>query len=234
MGKQKLKRVPLQPKRETDARSPKKKVPQPQLPVPQQKVAYKSQNQRSREETKRLIQAAIRGGTAQQPVATSMENSQHGLTDELTAELPPEFQYAPSSQLLKKADEFFTERGQAEKALHDEAMRRLKHMKQVNKKGGDKEGFRFVVPKNVKSMVQHMQGNVAARRTAIEAENEFGGDGMDETMSKPMRKKKRKKHTVDDFYQFQTVQKWTRNAERFLARGKAGKKIFANRSSKRI
>jgi hypothetical protein len=61
----------------------------------------------------------------------------------------------------------------------------------------------------------------------------FGGDGVSDTMSKPMRSKRKRNHAFDDFYQFQVARKWTRNAENFLSRGKASKTLFQEQQKKR-
>lgn len=113
-------------------------------------------------------------------------------------------------------------------------------MKRVNAQGGDKDGFRFVIPKTHRRLMELEEANsdsagvggACRGRGATNAplRSTFLGDAVEEgTDTKPMRRNKRNVKRRDDFYQFQVRQKWTQNAESFLARGKAGKKFFTQR-----
>ena len=180
--------------------------------------------------TKQVALAAIRrGGRSDAPPPAQPEAPPVLDTIAAAAPVPEELSYATTESLLADAHAFFSDRGASDRALHNEAMKRLKHMKDVNRRGGDRDGFRFVVPKSVKAMAKHMRGNTGVDNAKLQST--FGGDGVDDSAAKPMKRNKRRKKQFDDFYEFQTVDKWTANAERFLARGRAGKKIFANKRS---
>ena len=134
-----------------------------------------------------------------------------------------------AQQLLEEANAYFAKHNADERARNLAAMRKLKEMKKVNRAGGDKDGFKFVVPKNHKQLMKLDAQRARAQGTAVSLEDDlldkelpstFGGDGVAETATKPMRKNKRKQIYKDDFYQIQTLKKWTKNAERFLGRSR--------------
>jgi len=132
-------------------------------------------------------------------------------------------------ELLQKAHEYFSQLNRDENRRNALAMKRLKEMKRVNRAGGDKDGFKYVVPKNVSTVVRQIMAAEGVEGAAIEPESlesHFGGTGVKESESKPMRRKKVRNHAFDDFYQFQVAKKWTKNAESFLARGRASKNMF--------
>lgn len=132
--------------------------------------------------------------------------------------------------LLQQAHQYFSQLNRDEQRRNTAAMRRLKEMKKVNRAGGDKDGFRYVVPKNVSTVVRQLMVAEGVEGAQVDPESlgsHFGGDGVKETEAKPMRSKKQRNQSFDDFYQFQVAKKWARNAESFLARGRAGKNMFA-------
>lgn len=145
--------------------------------------------------------------------------------------------------MLKNAHEYFKKVGQQERRLNTSAASFLRRMKEVNLKGGDKDGFRYVVPKNVRSVVKMMKqnehlasGGTEDDGTFIDEDNlqsTFGGDGTEETSDRPMRSNKKRQSTYHDFYQFQVSKRWTRNAESFLNRGKAHKALFEAKKRQR-
>lgn len=133
-------------------------------------------------------------------------------------------------ELLQKAHRYFSSLNKQEQKRNALAARRLKEMKRVNRAGGDKDGFRYVVPKNVTAVVRQLMAAEGVEGANIDPEtlqSHFGGDGVKETEAKPMRSRKAKNYAFDDFYQFQVAKKWTKNAESFLARGRASKNMFA-------
>ncbi|CUI15149.1 Hypothetical protein, putative [Bodo saltans] len=132
--------------------------------------------------------------------------------------------------LLEQAHQYFSQLNRDEQRRNNAAMKRLKEMKKINRAGGDKDGFRYVVPKNVSTIVRQLMVSDGVEGAQVDPEtlgSTFGGDGVKETEAKPMRSKKARNQSFDDFYQFQVAKKWARNAESFLARGRANKNMFA-------
>jgi hypothetical protein len=138
-------------------------------------------------------------------------------------------EYQEPKALLREANVFFNEMGKAEKRRFREAHAKIKEMKAVNAKGGDKDGFKFVIPKSVKSMARQLDPNSGdglpelrstfVEEAAVEVPPESHTD-------KPMKRKKRAGHVSKDFYQVQVWKRWTQNAEKFLSRGRASSKLF--------
>jgi hypothetical protein len=132
--------------------------------------------------------------------------------------------------LLQQAHQYFSQLNRDEQRRNNAAMKRLKEMKKINRAGGDKDGFRYVVPKNVSTIVRQLMVSDGVEGAQVDPEtlgSTFGGDGVKETEAKPMRSRKARNQSFDDFYQFQVAKKWARNAESFLARGRANKNMFA-------
>ncbi|KAG5466282.1 hypothetical protein LSCM4_01428 [Leishmania orientalis] len=148
-----------------------------------------------------------------------------------------------ADQLLKNADHFFKNLGKRERALNKVAKEHIQHLRAVNRRGGDKEGFRYVVPKNVKRVVQELLLAQKARDgnedpevliDPDQLESTFGGDGVAETSEKPVRRSRRRSsRTYSDFYQFQVSRQWTRNAENFLKRSRPNKMLFEAKKHQR-
>ncbi|KPI90267.1 hypothetical protein ABL78_0649 [Leptomonas seymouri] len=148
-----------------------------------------------------------------------------------------------ADQLLESAHHFFKDLGKREQALNRVAKEHIKHLRAVNRRGGDKDGFRYVVPKNVKHVVRELLSAQKAREGVEDPEalidpqslvSTFGGDGMAETSDKPVRRSRRKHNrTYSDFYQFQVSKKWTRNAENFLKRSRPNKTLFEAKKHQR-
>ncbi|KAL7702244.1 Ribosomal RNA-processing protein 7 (RRP7) C-terminal domain containing protein [Lotmaria passim] len=148
-----------------------------------------------------------------------------------------------ADQLLENAHHFFKDLGKREQALNRVAKEHINHLRAVNRRGGDKDGFRYVVPKNVKSVVRELLAAQKARDGVEDAEalidpqslvSTFGGDGVAETSDKPVRRSRRKRNrTYSDFYQFQVSKKWTRNAENFLRRSRPNKMLFEAKKHQR-
>lgn len=141
------------------------------------------------------------------------------------------------ASLLQDAHTYFTNLTKKERHWNRTAMNRLRDMKRVNRQGGDKDGFQYVVPKHAKTVVQQLMMQEGVEGASVDGEkleSTFLGDGMRETESKPMRRKKIKNYAFDDFYQFQVAKKWTKNAESFLSRGRANRNMFmAKQQTKR-
>jgi hypothetical protein len=123
-------------------------------------------------------------------------------------------------------------------------MQRLKEMKRVNRKGGDDDGFKYVIPKNHKQLL-HLEQQLTADPTKELADptaklsSHFGGDGVEETEKIAGKRKTRKPRFKDDFYQLQNVKKWTKRAENFLSKTRKGRQLQqarmkANRTIKRL
>lgn len=148
-----------------------------------------------------------------------------------------------ADQLLENAHHFFKDLGKREQALNRVAKEHIQHLRAVNRRGGDKDGFRYVVPKNVKSVVRNLLASQKAREGVEDPEalidprslvSTFGGDGVAETSDKPVRRSRRKHNrTYSDFYQFQVSKKWTRNAENFLKRSRPNKMLFEAKKHQR-
>ncbi|GET92761.1 hypothetical protein, conserved [Leishmania tarentolae] len=148
-----------------------------------------------------------------------------------------------ADDLLKNAHHFFKNLSQRERALNKVAKEHIRHLRAVNRRGGDKEGFRYVVPKNVKQVVRELLAAQKARdgeedpESLIDTEqlvSTFGGDGVAETAEKPVRRNRRRRsRTYSDFYQFQVSKRWTRNAENFLKRSRPNKLLFEAKKHQR-
>ncbi|KAG5466827.1 hypothetical protein LSCM1_01004 [Leishmania martiniquensis] len=148
-----------------------------------------------------------------------------------------------ADQLLENAHHFFKSLGKQERALNKVAKEHIKHLRAVNRRGGDKDGFRYVVPKNVKRVVRELLLAQKARegKEVPEAlidpeqlESTFGGDGVAETSEKPVRRRRRRSsRTYSDFYQFQVSKQWTRNAENFLKRSRPNRMLFEAKKHQR-
>lgn len=140
--------------------------------------------------------------------------------------------YAQPAALLNKAHEYFTELNAKEKRVMSEAHRRIQEMKKINANGGDSQGFKFKLPKNVKTYAKKLRSDLVGGDVGATLQHSFGGDevaladGDEDVDGKPMKRKKRRGATRDDFYQHQVWQKWTQNAEKFLSRGRASAKFF--------
>jgi hypothetical protein len=148
-----------------------------------------------------------------------------------------------ADQLLQNAHHFFKDLGKREQALNRVAKEHINHLRAVNRRGGDKDGFRYVVPKNVKHVVRELLLAQKAREGVEDPEalidpqslvSTFGGDGVAETSDRPVRRSRRKRNrTYSDFYQFQVSKKWTRNAENFLKRSRPNKMLFEAKKHQR-
>ncbi|RNF03690.1 hypothetical protein TraAM80_05789 [Trypanosoma rangeli] len=132
--------------------------------------------------------------------------------------------------LLSNAHAYFKDLGKRESAMRRAAAKRLKELKAINRRGGDRDGFRYVVPRNVKEVVRQMTQNAEGPDEAAvdttHLTSTFGGDEAQDTSEPPMHRKRRRKSCFSDFYQFQVSKRWTRNAESFLNRGRAHKSMF--------
>nr|CAJ2480772.1 unnamed protein product [Leishmania braziliensis] len=148
-----------------------------------------------------------------------------------------------ADELLKNAHNFFKNLGNRERALNKVAKEHIKHLRAVNRRGGDKQGFRYVVPKSVKQVVRELLSAQKARDGEEDPEavidpgqlvSTFGGDGVAETSDKPVRRNRRRRsRTYSDFYQFQVSRRWTRNAENFLKRSRPNKALFEAKKHQR-
>lgn len=148
-----------------------------------------------------------------------------------------------ADELLKNAHHFFKNLSKRERALNKVAKEHINHLRAVNRRGGDKEGFRYVVPKNVKQVVRELLSAQKVREGEEDPESlidteqlvsTFGGDGVAETSEKPVRRtRRRRSRTYSDFYQFQVSKRWTRNAENFLKRSRPNKLLFEAKKHQR-
>ncbi|KAG5492664.1 hypothetical protein JKF63_01243 [Porcisia hertigi] len=148
-----------------------------------------------------------------------------------------------ADDLLEKAHHFFKKLGKRERVLNKVAKEHISHLRAVNRRGGDKEGFRYVVPKSVKKVVRELLSAQKARDgeedpealiDPDQLESTFGGDGVAETSERPVRRSRRQRsRTYSDFYQFQVSKRWTRNAENFLKRSRPNKMLFEAKKHQR-
>lgn len=135
-------------------------------------------------------------------------------------------------QLLQRAHNYFNKLNADDQRRNRQAFQRLREMKRINRQGGDKDGFKFVIPKSVTTIVRQIAAAEGVEGADVDPEtlsSNFIGDGVAETSAKPMRSYKARKQCFDDFYQFQVAKKWTKNAESFLARGRMTKKMFTTK-----
>lgn len=147
-----------------------------------------------------------------------------------------------ADQLLHTAHVYFKELGKREQSLNKVAREHMRRMREVNRRGGDKDGFRYVLPKNVKVMVRQLLAEQKSREGVSDGEafvdpdelvSTFGGDGLKETSDIPVRRRRRQNRTSSDFYQFQVSKRWTRNAENFLRRSRPTKALFEAKKHQR-
>ncbi|EKF31639.1 hypothetical protein MOQ_004522 [Trypanosoma cruzi marinkellei] len=203
-------------------------------------AASQQQKQLSREEIdQQMIARAIRGDEGTRNASLSAGASSGGDVDDLVQYpyLPFLEDYAEQKRsevvsadtLLSNAHAYFKDLGRKESAMRRAAARRLKELKNINRRGGDKDGFRYVVPRNVKEVVRQMMQNAegadASGVDKTQLTSTFGGDEAQDTFERPMHRKRRKNSCYSDFYQFQVSKRWTRNAETFLNRGRAYKSM---------
>lgn len=154
--------------------------------------------------------------------------------------------YQSPDDLLNEGNQFFIKRNKEERALTKAALKRIEEMKKINEKGGDGNGFKYIIPRSAKKLASRMAGDVeitledrkaAAGRLlpttlSTATTNGDGADAEDITGGlndddRPMRKKKpRAAKELKDFYTWQKWKNWTRNAENFLSRGKLSRKVF--------
>lgn len=186
-----------------------------------------------------LIERTIRGGVGAEPVSVVREDQtlypdDVAFFDDYAEQKRTEA--ISEDQLLANAHQYFQELGRKERRINQIAARHLKEMREVNRRGGDKDGFRYVLPKNVKEVVHQMMSNSNNNATSFDPDmlvSTFGGDPVQETSDKPMRRRRNRTSTYSDFYQFQVSKRWTRNAESFLNRGRAIKSLFEAKKRQR-
>ncbi|CCW62092.1 unnamed protein product [Phytomonas sp. EM1] len=143
------------------------------------------------------------------------------------------------NSLLDNAHRYFKELNAKEHHIKQSAAAYLKRMRKINRRGGDKDGFRYVLPSSVKQVARQMMltNSVAAsggKNSAIPLamvgttalNSTFDGDGVRAAEAKPMRSRRLRMSTFSDFYKFQVSKRWTQNAESFLNRGRAHKALF--------
>lgn len=141
-------------------------------------------------------------------------------------------------EVLEKANEYYKKFKKDEREANRVAALHLKKMREVNRQGGDKEGFRYVLPKNVKELVRQTlekngMGSVLLKNSSSPPSLFDSLNYADDENDKPKRKKKKREGTSSDFYQSQVSKKWTRNAERFLFRDRIDKSLFESKKHQR-
>lgn len=138
--------------------------------------------------------------------------------------------------VLAEANKYFESLSKKERQLNRAAALHMKKLKEINRRGGDKDGFRYVLPKNTKELVRQMmlKEGTGAVIDPSTLSSSFGAlSSAEEESDKPMRKSRRHGGTYNDFYQFQVSKRWTRNAERFLFRGRVDKSLFESKKRQR-
>eukprot|EP00658_Telonema_sp_P-2_P036653 TRINITY_DN26468_c0_g1_i1.p1 TRINITY_DN26468_c0_g1~~TRINITY_DN26468_c0_g1_i1.p1 ORF type:complete len:204 (+),score=83.16 TRINITY_DN26468_c0_g1_i1:110-721(+) len=156
-------------------------------------------------------------------------------------------EYVAQDALLDSAHAYFTEINKDEKKRNRMAMARIQEMKRINESGGDKDGFKFVLPKSVKTFARTMNVKGSKpRESAVDYSNVDPDDLQSQFLTKAdagtsvgaeadrellqnARKTKKKEVMLDDFYQHQKAKKWAKNAESFLLKGRANKNMFMKR-----
>ncbi|CAD2216789.1 hypothetical protein AGDE_01671 [Angomonas deanei] len=142
-------------------------------------------------------------------------------------------------ELLGKAHEYFTDLNKREKELKKAAVKYIQRLTEINRRGGDKDGFKYVIPRSTKSVVRRMLASQGGDYVDPDSlVSTFGGEEVtqEETEDKsdyPTRKRKRNPDRYKDFYQFQVTKRWTENAEKFLKRGRAHKALFEAKKHQR-
>lgn len=138
-------------------------------------------------------------------------------------------EYVPQDKLLTEAHKLFAELSETERKRNAFARKKIAEMKAINKRGGDKDGFKYVLPTSIKSYARQLAGD--GHDIPEDLASHFLGDGIQDTMKAPSRKKDKKRYH-DDFYSFQIAKKWTKNAENFLNKAKKTKNMFISRQQK--
>ncbi|ORC92229.1 uncharacterized protein TM35_000044430 [Trypanosoma theileri] len=216
-----------------------KEAPSGDEPQQQQLQEEKKKNISQEEIDKTLIQRAIRGeeehfnGSTSSSAAAAAAGLEFG---ELLQHpyLPFLEDYAEQKRselvsadtLLQGAHEYFKDLGKKESAMRRAAAKRLRELKEINRRGGDKDGFRYVVPRNVKEVVRQMSQQQAVDVDTSNLTSTFREEQTNEADERPMHRRRRKNSCYSDFYQFQVSKRWTRNAENFLNKGRAHKSMF--------
>lgn len=140
-------------------------------------------------------------------------------------------------EVLEKANEYFKNLRKKEREINRAASLHLKKMKEVNRQGGDKDGFRYVIPKNTKDLVRQMMEKEGIRSVSLVDSSPLSlfssMNNIPDEDDKPQRKTRRRGGTYSDFYQFQVSKKWTQNAERFLFRDRVDKSLFESKKHQR-
>eukprot|EP00796_Vickermania_ingenoplastis_P005302 gene5302-3805_t len=138
---------------------------------------------------------------------------------------------ASEDEVLAKANTFFQNLNKKERELNRAAALHMKRLKEINRRGGDKDGFKYVLPNSTKDLVRQMmmkEDTSAPRIDPSLLSSSFGSSSVaEEEGDKPMRKSRRHGGTYSDFYQFQVSKRWTRNAEKFLFRDRVDKSILS-------
>lgn len=171
--------------------------------------------------------AAIAAAAAGKKKRAREEEEDVGLLRSLAMEKGQE--YVAQDTLLADAHRLFADLSETERRRNAFARRKIAEMKAINKSGGDKDGFRYVLPTSVKSYARQLAGE--GLDIPENLDSHFLGDGIQDTMKAPSRKKEKKKYH-DDFYSFQIAKKWTRNAENFLSKAQRTKNLFINRQQR--
>ncbi|CCW69448.1 unnamed protein product [Phytomonas sp. Hart1] len=148
--------------------------------------------------------------------------------------------------LLDNAHRYFKELNAKEQQINQSAAAYLKKMRAINHRGGDKDGFRYVLPSSVKQVARQMMLASSAAATnenkkvsslamvdTTPLDSTFNGDGERLTEKKPVRSRRRRPSTFSDFYKFQVSKRWTQNAESFLNRGRVNKTLFEAKKHQR-
>lgn len=142
-----------------------------------------------------------------------------------------------SEEVLEKAHRYFEKLHERERRINKAAAQQLKKMKEINRRGGDKDGFRYVLPKNTKQFIREMMLQENSSQEILDTESlpsTFGsGKESTEHDDKPVRRSKKRRGTFSNFYQFQVSKRWTKNAENFLFRERVDKSLFENKKRQR-
>ncbi|EPY25155.1 hypothetical protein STCU_06815 [Strigomonas culicis] len=138
--------------------------------------------------------------------------------------------------MLQQANQYFKEVNKREREMNHAAVEYIKKLKAINRRGGDKDGFRYVLPTSVKQVVRDMMAKQGNHNEYVDPEmliSNFGGDDVKDGSDRPIRKKRRGPRRHNDFYQFQVSKQWTKNAENFLRKGRANKSMFEAKKRQR-
>lgn len=200
---------------------------------PTKDLSFSAPEKDALEDDKDLLLKTIRGDSSEEKDLFLSES----IYPDFDVEHAKPSNFVSEEEVLEKANQYFASLRKKEREINRAAAIHLKKMKEVNRQGGDKDGFRYVLPKNTKVLVRQMmerEGMGTVSLTPSASPSLFNSlNNADDVNDKPQRRTKKRGGTYSDFYQFQVSKRWTRNAERFLFRDRVDKSLFESKKRQR-